>query len=47
MVGRGLRGQKVGGTEDVNLIDIRINFEKFGSLSGAAGIEPARYPLDL
>ena len=33
MVGRGLRGHKVGGTEDVNLIDIRDNFENFGSLS--------------
>ncbi len=32
MIGRGLRGHKVGGTEDCLLIDLKDNFENFGDV---------------
>lgn len=32
MIGRGLRGALVGGTEECNLIDIKDNFENFGDV---------------
>ena len=32
MIGRGLRGSLVGGSEECNLIDIKDNFGNFGAV---------------
>ena len=34
MIGRGLRGKKVGGTEECRLINVRDNFSNFGDVDG-------------